>query len=266
MRDLLGFKGRWVGPSLAISLLALPRAGAEPMPTDLRQAVLSLSGVRAADEEAYLAHRAWAEADLDGDGRGDAVVQAFGEGAGASERCTNLVLRGTAGGLAPAGEFECCGFTLKPALLSKSQRVLCGKRVVFATGKTWPDFKAWTTRAQVKESLARGEQLMRDRKYPEARWLLCKHTQMRGRQPAELRLACGFALLGCGDPGGASFAFEDAMRLDPDAPAVWLGLAAVARERKDPIAEAASYERYLSLRPAASDRAEVQAKLDALKG
>jgi len=262
MRDVY----RWMGPWLATSLLVLPPAGAEPMPPTLRQAVLSVSGVRAADQEAYLAHRTWAAADLDGDGRSDYIVRAFSEGAGSDERCTNLVLRGTAAGLLPAGEFECCAFTLKSALLSKRQSALCGKRVAFSAGKIWPDFKAWTTRAQVKDSLARGEQLMREKKYPEARWLLCKHDQMRGVQPAELRLACGFAMLGCGDAGGASFAFEDAMRLDPDAPAVWLGLAAVARERKDAIAEAASYEKYLSLRPDAPDRAEVQATLDALKG
>ena len=92
---------------------------------------------------------------------------------------------------------------------------------------------------------------MRAARWGEVEWARprLEEAVRRGANDAETWHVLGLVRLHLGDAAGAIEAYRAGTRVEPTAPACWLGLATVAVSRGDAAGTLAAYDRLLALRP-----------------
>ena len=232
-----------------------------PLADEVKQAVLEIYSIAPKDQLEWFRSVQAQAVDITGDGTSEVVVELERLETHGHAQCNQTVLGKTPAGWAEVYRFSCCHVVAQPGKLRCDDDK---KALVLVQWKgSWPSFTRSPTRTEARARLKQGMGLIEAKKYDEAAKLLC-NLQIQGAPVAEWSAACGWARLRQGKPEEAERAFRSALETEPTYAKAYLGLGAVAEEKKAPAEAAGHYRKYLQMRPSSSERATLEGKIAAL--
>lgn len=242
---------------------------AAPLPDPVQKAVIEVYSVAPEEQATWLSQRPWKSVDVDGDGAPEFIVEVSREsGSDKEAMCTNEVFAGGASGYKEVFNFTCCDFAARAGTKGKGGSIKCKdapkpETVVDWKG-AWPKFDRSVTRSDENANFQQGMVLMRQRKFDEARKLLCDGPFIAGSGIAEHKEGCGAVSYFKKDFANAQTWFEAATAADPKFAHAYLSLGLLGEARGDKGQAIDNFKKYLALKPDAKERPEIEKKIAAL--